>query len=252
MIYVTGDCHADFRRFERKRFPIQDEMTKDDHVIICGDFGGVWYGDESEKKRLEELSNRRFTTLFVDGNHENFDLLAQYPVVEYHGGRAHQIMPGIYHLMRGEVFELEGLTFFAFGGASSHDISDGILDRSTFVSDDAFRRVCRAMNHAGRLYRVLHESWWPEELPSMDEMENGVRNLEKCGGKVNYIITHCLPGRIQAGFGSGNYQPDRLTDYLNLILVSTQYDMWYCGHYHFDEQILDDVHVLYEDIVRIH
>ena len=42
MIYVTGDCHADFTRFNTKIFPEQYEMTKDDYVIICGDFGGVW------------------------------------------------------------------------------------------------------------------------------------------------------------------------------------------------------------------
>lgn len=252
MIYITGDCHADFRRFEKRRFPEQDEMTRDDHVIICGDFGGVWYGDDGEKKRLEELSSRSFTTLFVDGNHENFDLLARYPVVEYRGGLAHQVMPNIYHLMRGEIFELEGLSFFAFGGASSHDVQDGILDRSTFVSDEAFRKVCRAMRRSGRLFRVLGESWWPEELPSAAEMENGVQNLEKHGGKVDYIITHCLPGSIQAGFGAGLYTPDKLTDYLDLIESSVEYRRWYCGHYHLNERILNEVEILYEDIVRIH
>lgn len=28
MIYVTGDCHADFTRFNTKIFPEQYEMTK--------------------------------------------------------------------------------------------------------------------------------------------------------------------------------------------------------------------------------
>ena len=39
MIYVTGDTHADFRRFSTREFPEQKELTKDDFVIICGDFG---------------------------------------------------------------------------------------------------------------------------------------------------------------------------------------------------------------------
>ena len=38
MIYITGDCHQDFERFNMKNFPEQREMTRDDHVIICGDF----------------------------------------------------------------------------------------------------------------------------------------------------------------------------------------------------------------------
>lgn len=49
MIYVTGDCHADFTRFNTKIFPEQYEMTKDDYVIICGDFGGVWNRFEENK-----------------------------------------------------------------------------------------------------------------------------------------------------------------------------------------------------------
>lgn len=76
MIYITGDCHRDFSRFNTKNFPEQHEMTKEDFVIICGDFGGVWdYGKESkeEKYLLDWLEEKPFTTLFVSGNHENFD-----------------------------------------------------------------------------------------------------------------------------------------------------------------------------------
>ena len=39
MIYITGDTHSDFSRFEDDKFSIQTEMTEDDYVIICGDFG---------------------------------------------------------------------------------------------------------------------------------------------------------------------------------------------------------------------
>ena len=81
MIYITGDCHHDFRKFNIEAFPEQREMTKDDYVIICGDFGGVWVRDEEsteEKWWLDWLEERSFTTLFVDGNHENFDALG-YP-----------------------------------------------------------------------------------------------------------------------------------------------------------------------------
>ena len=75
MIYITGDTHSDFSRFSEDKFPIQKEMTKDDYVIICGDFGGVWTFEEEsnrEKEALDWLNEKNFTTLFVDGNHENF------------------------------------------------------------------------------------------------------------------------------------------------------------------------------------
>lgn len=83
MIHITGDCHSNFERFNRRIFPEQDEMTKEDCVIICGDFGGVWNKDEESKQEtmvLNWLECKPFTTLFVDGNHENFDRLYSYPV----------------------------------------------------------------------------------------------------------------------------------------------------------------------------
>lgn len=46
MIYITGDTHADFSRFNEEKFSIQTQMTKKDYVIICGDFGGVWTFEE--------------------------------------------------------------------------------------------------------------------------------------------------------------------------------------------------------------
>ena len=61
MIYITGDTHADFLRFEENKFSIQSEMTKNDYIIICGDFGGVWnYIVESiyEKYWLDWLNNK--------------------------------------------------------------------------------------------------------------------------------------------------------------------------------------------------
>ena len=52
MIYVTGDCHGEFKKFTTSAFPEQKEMTKDDIDIICGDFGGIW--DESGESSLQK------------------------------------------------------------------------------------------------------------------------------------------------------------------------------------------------------
>ena len=90
MIYITGDCHGNFERFNKSIFPEQEEMTKDDFVIICGDFGGVWHKDaerDQETMILDCLECKPFTTLFVCGNHENFDRLYSYPVEEWNGGK---------------------------------------------------------------------------------------------------------------------------------------------------------------------
>ena len=37
-IFITGDTHGDFRRFENTIFYEQVGLTKRDYVIICGDY----------------------------------------------------------------------------------------------------------------------------------------------------------------------------------------------------------------------
>lgn len=68
MIYITGDCHGEYSRFSTKTFPEQKQMTKDDYITICGDFG---YWDESREQEywLDWLEAKPFTTLWIDGNH---------------------------------------------------------------------------------------------------------------------------------------------------------------------------------------
>lgn len=120
-VFLTGDLHSDPRRFSRKAF---SDLTKEDLVVVLGDFGLMFEETESktEKYWLDWLEAKPFTTLFLDGNHENFDRLNALPVDYRFSGRVHTLRPSIVHLMRGEVYNLNGLKTFVFGGAPSHDI----------------------------------------------------------------------------------------------------------------------------------
>ncbi len=247
MIYITGDCHSDFNRFSTDNFPEQRKMKKDDYVIICGDFGGVWsYEKESreEKYWLDWLESKNFTTLFIDGNHENFDRLNEYPIEEFEGGKVHKIRPSVLHLMRGEVFEIEGKKIFAFGGASSHDIEAGILNM------DEKDKIVR-LRKIGARYRVRNLSWWDRELPTDEEMENGLKNLKKVDFKVDYIISHCAPTNIQSLIDPVSFKPDYLTNYLQTIFEKTEFTRWYFGHYHKEKRINLECILLYENIVPL-
>ena len=84
MIFVTGDIHGNIDRFQNYMFPEQSSLTKDDYIIVCGDFGIIWKQEDDywEKLSLDYLDNKPFTTLFVDGNHENFNRLEAFPVEE--------------------------------------------------------------------------------------------------------------------------------------------------------------------------
>ena len=65
MVLVTGDCHGNFARFEPKHFPEQADITKDDTVIITGDFGGVWFDDGRDDETLDWLERLPFTLAFT-------------------------------------------------------------------------------------------------------------------------------------------------------------------------------------------
>ena len=254
MIYVTGDCHGEFQKLGSKRFPEGSTLTKEDFVIICGDFGGVWCSEtDFVRKKTEDywirwLNEKPFTTLFVDGNHENHERLNQMPVSEWHGGRVHKLADSVMHLMRGELFEIGGRRVFAFGGASSHDIYDGIIDGS----DPDWKRQCLLYELTGkRMYRVKGLSWWEEELPSEEEMQHGLENLAKCDHKVDLIVSHCTSTSIQEMYLHTDCIPDRLTDYFEELRQNVQYEKWFFGHYHDDKQVTERDILLYDEIIRV-
>lgn len=261
MIFVTGDCHSDFRRFAASSFPEQKEMTREDYVIICGDFGGVWYQKgysafakslKTENYWLDWLENKPFTTLFVDGNHECFDRLYEYPVKSFHGGLVHEIRPHVLHLMRGEVFELQGYKFFAFGGASSHDIQDGILNPDDFADPDNFKDTYKRWKKQRKMFRVKGWSWWEQELPSEKEKQHGIEILERCNWDVDFVVSHCAPQNVVSVFSHELYKPDDLTMYFNSLLdKGLKFNAWLFGHYHDNQKIMSKFVMIYDQIIRI-
>ena len=225
-IYVTGDIHGslDIQKLNTTMFPDQKTLTKNDYVIILGDFGLTWDESEDRKYWLKWLNDKNFTTLFIDGNHDNFDLLYKYPIVEFLGGKTHQVRESIYHLMRGEIFTIEGLTFFAFGGGISID----------------------------RAYRTEFKSWWSQEVPNYAEIENGFVNLEKYNNTVDYVLTHAAPSDISLQvIESHHCETDQVTKILDAFKCKIFCKKWFFGHHHIDKVIDDKFRVLYNTIVKL-
>ena len=227
-IFITGDTHCDYdwHKLNTTNFPEQKKLTKDDYVIITGDFGGVWGQDRTDKYIIKTYEQRHFTTLFVDGNHENHDALDQYPVEEWHGGKIHRISNTVIHLMRGQVYEIGGKTFFTMGGAQSTD----------------------------KIYRKEGVSWWARELPSDEEYSEAISNLEKHDFKVNYIVTHCAPEDYAYYYTDMDISRklNKMTQFLSGLITeyNISFDGWYFGHYHEDIDF-DKFHCLYQRIVEI-
>ena len=247
MIYITGDTHAEFSRFSARNFPDQKDMTKGDNVIICGDFGGIWDNAKAEWRWLDWLNDKQFTTLFVDGNHENFDLLAKLPVQEWNGGKVRFIRDSVIHLTRGQVFTISGKRFFTMGGAASHDIADGILE----PTDPDFKSKKKLLDKRNAMYRINHVSWWKEELPNEAEYAEARNNLAACAWQVDYIVSHCCPTGIANMLGAGAYKADRLTEFLHEISERCAFRQWYFGHYHDNRVIMERYGLLYEQIIPL-
>ena len=247
MIFVTGDCHGNFERFKPKYFPEQAQMTKRDIVICAGDFGGVWFGDGRDEAALDWLESLPFTLAFVCGNHENYDALERYPVKDWHGGKVHRIRSHVLHLMRGQVFELEGYHFFTMGGAKSHDTEDGILEPG---APDFERKLLMLQRKPRARYRINHISWWAQEMPSEEEYAEARKNLAKVDWAVDYVITHCAPTSI-ALMENRHNEADPLTDFLQEVKERAHYHYWLFGHYH-DNRAIDEKHILlWEQIVQV-
>ena len=255
MIYITGDTHSDLYRFNNRTFPEQKEMTRKDTVIILGDFGGIWYQKDnksaiiSENHKLDELENRNFTTVFIPGNHENYDRLFsdEFPTKEWNGGLVKEIRPHILMLMRGEYYTIEGKTFFAMGGASSHDIRDGILDNE----DPRLKTKIKSLKRKGRyMYRINHISWWTEEIPSEEEKKHAIETLDKHNWACDYVLTHEAPASVIPLIDL-MYRADNFAKWLETIRQKLTYKHWFFGHYHDNKNINPETHLLYEQIVRI-
>ena len=253
MVYITGDCHGDWHKFSSVVFYEQKDLSKEnDFVIVCGDFG-LWSDTKQERWWLDWLEEKNFTILFVDGNHENFDRLYsnEFPIIDFYGGKAHQIRKNVFHLIRGNVFELCGKNFFAFGGANSHDISDGILQPKDYKDISKCLQHYRKLLSMGKMVRVNHVSWWEQEMPSQEEMNFGLETLKAHNNKVDFIITHCCPQHIASVYSNGTYKSDKLTQYFNNISENVEFTKWIFGHYHNNMDILDKYIMLYDQIIRI-
>ena len=222
MTYITGDTHGYYNE-TMERF-LSAGVTEGDTVMICGDFGFVWSCGSEHEFNLKQLAKEKFTILFVDGNHENFDLLETYPVVDYCGGKAHKIADNIYHLMRGHVFVIDGKSFFTFGGAYSID----------------------------KYMRTPGYSWWEQEIPTPDDYDTANENLERVNYKVDYVLTHTIPEQMIYRINKQKDMHDaELTGYLDWLYEKLDFKAWYAGHWHMDWSFEDKFHILYGKMVKL-
>jgi len=225
-LFVTGDVHRDYDYYKIRRFReyLKNDLTLDDYLIICGDFGILWDGGAGDNFFINKVYKKfPCTILWVDGNHENFDLLDEYSVEKWKGGKVQKISHNIYRLMRGEIFDLNGKKIFAFGGAKSTDRGYGL--------DEKF--------------------WWKQELPNEEEYKNAEFNIQKYGFDVDYIFTHDGPKSIiNDMLQIRRDSDDKFDSFLNWLSKTLTFKGWYFGHHHMDRDY-EPFHCLYNSIIEL-
>lgn len=224
-VFITGDTHIpyDIHKLNTKNFPIGKELNKEDIVIICGDFGGVWEDNKEERFWISWLESKPWTTVFVDGNHECFPRLNELPETEWFGGKVGIVSKSIFHLKRGQYFHLPNhLTLFTLGGAHSHD----------------------------KQYRTEGVNWWKEEVPSKQELSHARNVLDAHNWTVDLIVTHDASLPVIRYF---DMMPnhDEFSDFLNEMYHRSNFSYWANGHLHKDALIEGRLLSTYNDIWEI-
>lgn len=224
LIYITGDTHipVDISKLNTTNFPEQKKLSKDDFVIVLGDFGLYWQKDKTFQHWYDWLQKKPFTTLWLDGNHENHQWINSMKVSKWNGGKVHKD-GSIIHLMRGQVYNIEGHSFFVFGGADSID----------------------------KQHRIEGVSWWKEEVPNFAEINEGIDNLASVNYQVDYVLTHTCPiNMIKPIFNAESWGENNVEKILQNFFDLIHFKKWYFGHWHEDVEF-DKFECLYNNVQKL-
>jgi len=230
-IFVVGDIHGNPKIVSTKKFPEGKELTKQDVVIFLGDFGLYWSNPPSgnEVYWREWLNNKPFTVAFLDGNHENFNMINSFEEIPKWGGTVGKDPHfDIFHLKRGHVYNINQKSIFTLGGALSID----------------------------KAYRTENKSWWAEEQHSKEEETRALDNLDKVNWEVDHVLTHTCPDDIVQWFldspNSSKFN-DPVSRFLSFIDNRLSFKLWSFGHMHNDrvyERSPDEIYQCHYKIIR--
>ena len=213
MIYFISDLHGGQDTDGLMEY-IRN-CNDNDLLIILGDIELHFRDTEKNREFTEFFEGLECNIAFIDGNHENFTHLLSLPEEIWCGGRVHRLSKNIVHLCRGQVFSINGNTFFTMGGCKS----------SQKWKDQGL--------------------WWPEEDPTEEEVQEGYKNLKAHGNKVDYILTHFYNPSDPAP------SENTLQGILKYIDKKVEFKHWYAGHWHKEEN-LDPKHtIVFKNIVPL-
>ena len=162
-VLLVGDLHGDVNALRRA---FQTAYYNESLALIqLGDYGFGWSVTDGECNYAALTSRFVAETgihfYFLDGNHENFDLLESIDLTE---DGLRDVAPGVTHLPRGSKITIGETNFLAFGGAYSVDKPN----------------------------RTIGRSWWPQETITDEDVERAIAT-----GPADVFLSHDIPDGIQ-------------------------------------------------------
>lgn len=223
MIYVTGDTHGDLERFKSKS--IAKRLKKGDFLIVCGDLGFFWNDSKAERKARKWLSKRKYTILFVEGTHDNLNMLEQIPQEDWCGGKVRKMQENLIQLCRGFVFKIDGNFIFAVGGGESQDMEE----------------------------RDANGSWWEQEMPSPQELIAARERLTEYRDVVDFIISHDCPAALLKNEEreEGTAFVNHLNLFFDQVSRECRFKQWYFGCYHLDKKFPPNHTAVFQNVIPL-
>lgn len=221
--FLKGDIHGNL--FEVIDFINRFNLGKNDNIIILGDCGIAWRKDKKDLAQNIKLWNEcgnGVKLYFIDGNHENFNILNSLPIENNMG----KIADNIYHLRRGQVYEFENKKILVCGGADSID----------------------------KYRRIENFTWWKEEAISQETID------DIPAGHYDYVLTHCCPRSVfeknkiylsTLQFLDENKINHSSEDMLEQLKSKITFDHWFFAHYHINRNLDEKFTCLFEDFMEV-
>lgn len=214
MIYLLSDLHGDKDFAELLNYI--NTATSNDLLILLGDICLNFENTEENREFTKFFLSIKKNIAFIDGNHENFEYLNNFPEEEWNGGTVRRLTPYIVQLKRGNIYTIENKTFFTFGGCKSSD----------------------KWKEMGL--------WYYGEEPTKSELDIAYSNLKKHNNCIDYILTHKY--EQTPGYGTICHDLQQLNYFID---NNVKFKKWYAGHCH-RNMLVDEKHIIvYDETVTI-
>ncbi len=197
-----------------------EPKSSDDLLLLLGDTCLKMADTEEYNKFSDWLLSRKYNIAIVDGNHENYEYLNSCPEEIWNGGKVNRITENIVRLKRGEIFNIEGHSFFALGGC-----------------DSSAKWKAKGL-------------WHPGDIPSREEITNCYTNLAKADFKVDYIVSHkYYCNECHVNEGEETYELFALNKFID---KNVEFKRWFSGHRHQDYEIDVKHRVLFNKVIDLY